>query len=265
VLLIAWLAAGTLVDNETLKPRTGFDIPGNIIGNQSSVSIEAVLNNAPFGRPEMVVVKPISKAAKVVAPSKLNIKLHGTVVTDKGSVAMVAARAGAPLEVYRIGDRILPGVTLSQVESSRVVVKTASGFEEIWMEDIVGMPAQQLNKTPPQGIEERQEEMASLQSVSRGLLERELNDLGKLMTQIRVTPYFENGQTVGFKVSNIESGSIFERVGLRNDDVIQSVNGQSVADPQQAMQMYQQLRNANQLDVVLLRNQHVQIVRYQIQ
>jgi len=265
VLLLAWLVAGLFVGGEAPNISAGFRQSGQLQG-EVGVSVESVLKAAPFGKPAAIAARPVAETPKVAAPSKLNIKLHGTVVTDDQPVAMVIPRPGAALEVYHIGDAILPGVILSAVEAGRIVVETASGFEEIWLEESAGKATGSASRPQPAKLDKRQiQGNQSKQRVSRNMLNDELKDLGKLMTQVRVTPYFEAGQSAGFKVSGIAPGSIFERIGLLNGDVIKSINGQLLTDPQQAMQMYQQLQNASQLNVALLRNQQAQNIQYQIQ
>jgi len=265
VLLLAWIVAGLLVGGEAPSTSTGLKQSRQSQG-EVGVSVESLLKAAPFGAPASGTARPVAEAPKVTAPSKLNIKLHGTVVSDDQPVALVAPRPGATLEVYHIGDAILPGVTLSAVEAGRIVVETASGFEEIWLEEGAGEAAGSASRPQPEKLDQRgRQGKRSTQRVSRNMLDDELKDMGKLMTQVRVTPYFEAGQSVGFKVSGIASGSIFERIGLQNGDVIKSINGQVLTDPQQAMQMYQQLRDASQLNVALLRNQQAQNIQYQIQ
>ncbi|MDX8412144.1 MAG: PDZ domain-containing protein, partial [Mariprofundaceae bacterium] len=192
------------------------------------------------------------------------IKLHGTVVSDERSLAMLSSRPGAAVEVYHVGDVILPGVTLSAVEAMRIVVMPSSGLEEIGVEE--GVASGSVSRQRPVTIDRLLTQGTPIkQQVSRDMLEGELRDLGKLITQVRVAPHLENGKIVGFEISSIVPGSIFERIGLQNGDVIQSINGQSLTDPQQAMQMYQELRNASQLSVALLRKQQVRNIQYQIQ
>jgi general secretion pathway protein C len=66
-------------------------------------------------------------------------------------------------------------------------------------------------------------------------------------------------------ISNIVSGSLYEKAGLQNGDIIRKVNGTAVTGPQQAMEMFDQLRNATSIEVEILRAGNVQQVHYDIQ
>ena len=60
-------------------------------------------------------------------------------------------------------------------------------------------------------------------------------NLSQVLTQARALPYMEAGKTVGFRISEIVPGSIYEKIGLVNGDVVQRVNSQDVDDPGQVL------------------------------
>jgi len=57
-------------------------------------------------------------------------------------------------------------------------------------------------------------------------------NMSQILTQARALPFMEQGKTVGFRISEIVPGSIYERIGLQNGDVIQRINAMEVDDPQ---------------------------------
>ena len=61
--------------------------------------------------------------------------------------------------------------------------------------------------------------------VDRGEVDHSIENLSTVVTQMRAVPYLKDGKSLGFRVFNIRSGSLFERMGLKNGDVIQAVNG----------------------------------------
>ena len=60
-------------------------------------------------------------------------------------------------------------------------------------------------------------------------------------------PRFEGGQPAGFVIYNIAPGSIFERIGLRDGDVITGVNGMPLASTQPAIDFYETLRKGGRI------------------
>ena len=52
----------------------------------------------------------------------------------------------------------------------------------------------------------------------------------------------------------------FTALGLRPGDLIKDIDGQSLTDPTQAMQIFQSLGNADQVSVTVERNGQAQII-----
>lgn len=60
-------------------------------------------------------------------------------------------------------------------------------------------------------------------------------DFAKLLTQLRIRPYFEGGRCVGFQVSNVSTA--IRQMGLRDGDIVESINGIRVDDPLKALEI----------------------------
>ena len=74
----------------------------------------------------------------------------------------------------------------------------------------------------------------------------------------------ENGKTGGFRMSEIMPGSLFEKIGLLNGDVIQGVNSQQLDDPGKFFQLYQGLKDEKSITIDVLRNGQRQTLNYDI-
>ena len=89
-------------------------------------------------------------------------------------------------------------------------------------------------------------------------------NLSTILTQARALPYLQDGKTVGFRISEIVPGSIYQKIGLVNGDIIQKVNAEDVSDPAKFFQMYQGLKDERQVTIDLLRNGQPQTLNYDI-
>ncbi len=89
-------------------------------------------------------------------------------------------------------------------------------------------------------------------------------NMNQILTQARALPYMEAGKTVGFRISEIVAGSIYEKIGLKNGDVIQKVNAQDVDDPGKFFQLYQGLKEEKNISIDLMRNGQRQTLNYEI-
>ena len=95
-------------------------------------------------------------------------------------------------------------------------------------------------------------------------LDKALENLPLLLTQARAVPYFKDGKAVGLRLFAIRTGSLFEKIGLQNGDVLKTVNGNSLADLSQAMQLFQKLKEERSIDLALERNMVEKQFKYQI-
>ncbi|HZO83026.1 MAG TPA: type II secretion system protein GspC [Candidatus Binataceae bacterium] len=92
-------------------------------------------------------------------------------------------------------------------------------------------------------------------AVDRLTLNDNLRNMASLFTQIRAIPNIgADGSSDGFRLSEIQPGSIFDQVGLHDGDILTSVDGQTVSDPARAMQMLGSLRNQSTINLTVLRN-----------
>lgn len=90
-------------------------------------------------------------------------------------------------------------------------------------------------------------------NIARSELDKNLANINEILTQARAIPHFENGQPAGFKLVQIVPGSIYEKLGLKNGDVLKGVNGEPV-DAAKALEMMGSLKTATQLELSVQRN-----------
>ncbi len=76
-------------------------------------------------------------------------------------------------------------------------------------------------------------------AVERAFLEEQLGNAEALAGQIRPRPHRgADGEVDGYRLSSIKRGSVFDKLGVKNGDVIHSVNGQSMNSVEGAMSAY---------------------------
>jgi type II secretion system protein C len=91
--------------------------------------------------------------------------------------------------------------------------------------------------------------------LDRSTVNHNLNNMASLFTQIRAIPNVgADGSSNGFKLSEIQPGSIFQQIGLQDGDILTSVEGQSVSDPARAMQLLSSLRDQSSVNLTVVRN-----------
>jgi general secretion pathway protein C len=184
-------------------------------------------------------------------------KLIGTVEGEMFSGAVLEDTTGQAF--YRIHQKLPDGSQITKVGHDRITIKRADGgTTELQVDDgttIVSMPK------PGAAMKKLGEGkfMLDQREVTAGT-----ENINQLLTQARALPYVEQGKTVGFRISEIVPGSLYDKIGLQNGDVIQKINSQDVDDPAKFFQMYQNLKEERNVSIDMIRGGQRQTVNYEI-
>jgi type II secretory pathway component PulC len=91
-----------------------------------------------------------------------------------------------------------------------------------------------------------------------------LTKLRDMMKDVRIRPYFALGKTAGIQVDRIRKGSIIERLGLKDKDVIKGINGFGLMTPTRIFEAYRKYKKENILELQLIRDGETVELTYNI-
>lgn len=202
-----------------------------------------------------------------MSQTELKLKLWGTVTGDaEKSYAVIENTQNREQNLYRVGDSI-ENATVKLILRSKVVLAVNGRDEILAMEELKEstgasrMPKRSSQRISPQPGGIRKQRV----SLRRNMINEAMQDVSKLMTEIKITPHAgEDGQPEGLAVSNIKPNSIFRRMGLRNGDVLKSVDGQNIQSVDDALRLYENLKSANSVSVMIQRRGRDRTIEYNI-
>jgi len=255
VLTLAWFVAGWWMDGDTSTPvlQTSAGPVAASLPKITDISAAAL-----FGKAAVKAVAAKSVAPVAAAPTRLNIRLLGTVVAGDRSSAVMKLGVGKEKVVF-VGEAIQPGVILEQVEVDAIIVDNRGRREKVLMaKGSLNMSAPAYGRPPMMAapVVRRQ--------FTRAAIQKEIQDLPKLLTGALAVPHQMNGVPDGFLLQEIVPGSLYAQAGLMNGDVIRKVNGKAVTRPEQGIALFQQLQNASALDLEITRAGAVQHIHFDI-
>jgi len=79
-------------------------------------------------------------------------------------------------------------------------------------------------------------------------------DLAKILMQATAEPYMENGSIAGFKMSQIDDGSIYQKAGLKDGDIVTGINGSELNSVAGSIALLKTLKGADQMEVDIKRD-----------
>lgn len=88
-------------------------------------------------------------------------------------------------------------------------------------------------------------------SVNRSLINRLLQNQGELMRMARVVPE-EGGK--GVKIYGVRPNSLLTRLGVKNRDVLKSINGYDMGSPTAALEAYAKLQSSDHITLSVVRD-----------
>ena len=101
-------------------------------------------------------------------------------------------------------------------------------------------------------------------AINRSLVDRLLSNQAELMRTARVIPHEVDGRVVGVKIYGIRRSSLLGRLGVQNGDMLRTINGFDLTEPDSVLEAYTRLRSADRLSLNIERRGAPVSMDYQI-
>lgn len=185
--------------------------------------------------------------------SSLALELMGTLVhaNPLKSIATISLKGQNKIDPYSIDEEVSGMAKIKEIQRQRVIFRN---LQNQLLEYIEVPPEQGVVLSVERGATVSLPQEKTEFVFPRAEIDAQLENLPNLLQQARVVPESgADGQVSCYKMVEIQSGSIYERLGLRLGDCIGGVNGESVNSPQKAMESFQALKTASEIKLKVRR------------
>nr|WP_297348601.1 type II secretion system protein GspC [uncultured Glaciecola sp.] len=233
----------------------------------SRLDISPLIKLNLFGNPK---AKALASAAAEItdAPeTQLNLTLTGVVSTGDPKVGAAVVENNGKQNTYGVGDKIDgTNAMLDELYIDRVIIKNRLTRETLMLD---GIDFDEANQTRKQEYRQDAEEFQTSQGpIALRAPERDPERLATSAREMReqisesptsftdfiaISPQTSNGQLIGYQVSPGKQPEFFRDVGLRSGDIITQINGLDLSDPAQSLEAISVLREAQSLQLEVLR------------
>ena len=91
-----------------------------------------------------------------------------------------------------------------------------------------------------------------------------LDNSAEMAKQLRVVPQEKDGQPYGTRVDFRDANNLLARMGVKDRDIMLSINGIPTRSAEEMYRGYMTLRNANSFEFVVERDGKEETIRYEL-
>jgi general secretion pathway protein C len=240
--LFAWLLAHwAWIFLEYARPQEAARPAAAAYAMSAQAAADAAINAHLFG--QVAVNKPAVEAIV----SNLNVKLRGVFASEGVLPAFAIVNTGGKDESVKSGTEIVAGAILESVKPTYILVKRNGALERINLDEkgqilntasarTLGQQASQFKLKVPSGTPNNF-------TFSRGELTQSLQDPKQLTNLGKLSPATGGGMLL----EDVPPGSLAERLGLTQGDVVRQINGQAVNTMADLSKLYAQFATTAQI------------------
>ncbi len=186
-------------------------------------------------------------------PTKLKLVLLGTVCSNSNfGFAVIEDTDKRKQDLFRTGDTVASAEVIKILKGK--VILRVDGRDEILSikESGAGEGVYKKPVPSPKGKI----------TVSKTDIDDAFKNMSQMLTQVRIRPYFSAGKPDGFMVSRIKQASIFQKMGLKNGDVIQGVNDSPIGSADDMLGLYKGLQSGSEVTLNIKRRGKQETLKY---
>ncbi|BBN80237.1 type II secretion system protein GspC [Pseudoalteromonas sp. A25] len=234
--------------------------------SSSAVSSQAIIQQHLFGNAQS---KPVEQPQTIVSDAPqtaLNVRLTGIVAVSLNDRAGLAIIESQGRQVTYEVQQAIEGTRakLAQVLPDRVILDVGGRFETLMLDGL----EYSKNVAMPVAAKAPEKRPALVRTtVPSELIENKdalLKDPGKLLDYIRITPYRSSGELMGYRLSPGKDPALFNKMGLKNNDLAVAINGYQLTDMKQAMAAMSELKNSTEATITVERDGQVMSVQFSL-
>jgi general secretion pathway protein C len=245
-------------DRATQTPSESLAVDHQKPSALPEVNLETLASIALFGEVvEVAEVVAVLPKEEVIVETKLNLTLKGLFASEGEKLGRAIIANGREERLYKVGEAIegLSRVKLLDVFFDRVKLDNQGTAEVLYLYTEGERLTSALDgENRLSSFVEQASEVASAQISA---LPQPQSRKGKKLNQIMRVVHERDkstGEMLGFRVLPGRDREAFERSGLKVNDVITSIDGESLTDLRSAMNIYRSKRDVAHVSLVIRRS-----------
>ena len=100
--------------------------------------------------------------------------------------------------------------------------------------------------------------------INRDYLNSYITNLDKIWDNIAINEIKNGDKIDGFKIEKINKDSVFSKLGLKEGDIIKSINNSNLSSNTEALKVFSEINNVKYLNIQILRNNEIVEMNYEV-
>lgn len=258
------LAGSKLTDIETKRVTTERVNEAKTPGKRKSFDYyRTAIDRGLFGKAQESAPKSREINVEDLEPTALKVALLGTVSGDEETArAVILDKTKRGFQfLFKVGDTI-QNAEIIKILRGKVVLKVGDKNQILTMEEKPGATAITARRSARRPRPASRQQQGTTITLDSATVNKSLQNMTQLLSQVRVRPHYRNGKTDGFLLSQVRPNTIFTRLGLRNGDVIQSIDGETIESPDDIVDFYDELKDGSPVSLEIQRRGLKKVLNY---
>lgn len=252
----------TMLKGQTVRPAVEEAAPVSTFQKEPADVYAVIPQRNLFGSTDKPVAgKKLETAAPVGGPDLAALLVIRGIVagTGKDGFVVIEEQGKNKQMLYKVGN-VVAGAKLTKIARRAVtflvgnkeqILKMVETNENLLTAARPGL----LPAAPTSG-------RSSPLVVNRSEVDASMKDMGAMLSQAQVRPFYTDGAPDGFMITNIKPGSVYERLGLVNGDVIQAADNRKLLTADDVTALYNTMKAGSSFTLSIKRGGQQQNLPY---
>lgn len=261
---LSWslISPNSSTNNNKTQPISVNHSNFSLLTKNDSYMLTDIKNLALFGQ-EPKTSAPLTGSDNEIGTSMydslpiahINANLMGIVSSDRQDLALAIFNVGNKQVSYGVGETVA-GAKIEHIFQNRVIVSLQGHNEVIPFDDIEEINTQkhisnsQGNRAIKEAIQESDEDDVFSE-----------DDMDNLFDYVSISPVLIDKKLTGYRLNPGNDTSLFNQVGLKNNDLAIAINGYDLRNEEEAQKIMQDLATLTSINITVIRDGELQEIQ----
>ena len=204
-------------------------------------------------------IKDILPKIENIEPTDLDVRLWGTVTGNKSkSYAVIESKVPGSRygkqQLLQIDDKVLTA-SIEKIYRNKIILNVEGEQQILTLEKFQDRQSRRSKTRRPSTKKPRKYN----RTIKQKEIENAFENITSILKQAQIRPHAK-----GMRISRIRRNSLFQKLGLRNGDVIVGVNGQRIGSVNDALSLYRGLQTGARVSIDLERRRRPVTITYTV-